>query len=53
MTEPLDIIKLIENNPIVKLNGDYKSKLINKIKESFTDTQQQLFVSNQLRCIVI
>jgi len=42
----LDIVTLIENNPIIKLNGDYQSKLVNKIKESFTDTQQQLFVSS-------
>jgi hypothetical protein len=39
-------VTLIENNPIIKLNGDYQSKLVNKIKGSFTDTQQQLFVSS-------
>jgi len=42
----LDIVTLIENNPIIKLNGDYQSKLVNKIKNIFTDTQQQLFVSS-------
>jgi hypothetical protein len=40
-----NIVTLIENNPIIKLNGDYQSKLVNKIKGSFTDTQQ-LFVSS-------
>ena len=44
--ETLDIVTLIENNPIVKLNNDYQGKLINKIKNEFTDTQQQLFVSS-------
>jgi predicted GIY-YIG superfamily endonuclease len=42
----LNIVTLIENNPIIKLNGDYQSKLVNKIKNSFTNTQQQLFVSS-------
>ena len=42
----LNIVTLIENNPIIRLNGDYQSKLVNKIKNNFTDTQQQLFVSS-------
>ncbi len=42
----LDIATLIEKSPLTRLNGDYQSKLVNKIKESFTDTQQQLFVSS-------
>ena len=44
--ESLDIVQLIENNPIVKLSSGYQGKLVNKIKETFTDTQQQLFVSS-------
>ena len=33
----VDIVTLIENNPITKLNGNYQSKLIEKIKNNFTD----------------
>jgi hypothetical protein len=46
MTETLDIVKLIEKNPITRLSQDYQSKLLNKIKDKFTDSQQQLFVSS-------
>ena len=42
----LDIISLIEQNPITKLSGDYHNKLITKIKHNFNDTQQQIFVSS-------
>jgi hypothetical protein len=42
----LDIVSLIEQNPITKLSGDYHNKLITKIKEKFTDTQQQMFVAS-------
>ena len=42
----LDIVDLIENNPITKLSTTYNNKLIAKIKDSFTETQQQLFVSS-------
>jgi hypothetical protein len=40
----LDIVSLIEENPITKLSGIYHNKLITKIKEKFNDTQQQMFV---------
>ena len=42
----LNIVDLIEKNPITKLSGVYNSKLLLKIKEEFTETQQQLFVSS-------
>jgi hypothetical protein len=41
-----DIVSLIEENPITKLSGDYHNKLITKIKETFNDSQQQMFVSS-------
>jgi len=41
-----DIVSLIEQNPITKLSGDYHNKLITKIKETFNDSQQQMFVSS-------
>ena len=42
----LDIVKLIENNPITRLSGTYNGKLLNKIKECFNETEQQLFVAS-------
>ena len=42
----LNIVDLIEKNPIVNLTQEYNSRLINKIKETFTETQQHLFVSS-------
>ena len=42
----LDIINLIDKNSITRLSKDYDNKLINKIKTSFTDTQQQIFVAS-------
>jgi phage anti-repressor protein len=46
MDASLNIVELIENNPITKLSCDYNNRFINKIKENFTETQQQLFVSS-------
>ena len=42
----IDIVHLIENNPITKLSGNYHNKLITKIKDKFNDNQQQIFVSS-------
>ena len=42
----LNIIDLIEKNPISKLSSTYNGKLLNKIKENFTGFEQQLFVSS-------
>jgi hypothetical protein len=44
--EELNIVDLIENNPIIKLSNNYNSKLLSKIKTEFTECQQQLFVSS-------
>jgi phage anti-repressor protein len=41
-----DIVNLIEQSPITKLSGDYHNKLITKIKDTFNDTQQQMFVAS-------
>jgi len=46
MDASLNIVNLIEDNHITKLSSNYNSVLINKIKEHFTETQQQLFVSS-------
>lgn len=42
----VDIVNLIESNPITKFNGDYQSKLIEKVKNSFTDYEQQIFLAS-------
>jgi len=44
--EAINIVELIENNPITKLSKDYNVKLLTKIKENFTDFEQQLFLSS-------
>ena len=46
MTDTLDIVKLIEKNPITSLSKDYQNKLITKVKAKFTNSEQQLFVSS-------
>jgi phage anti-repressor protein len=40
------IVDLIENNPITKLSNDYNVKFLIKIKEQFTNFEQQLFLSS-------
>jgi hypothetical protein len=44
--QELNIVELIENNPITKLSNTYNSKFLNKIKENFTCFEQQLFISS-------
>jgi hypothetical protein len=44
--QELNIVELIEKNPIVRLSNEYNNKLLNKIKENFTGFEQQLFVSS-------
>lgn len=46
MDASLNIVELIENNPITRLSGTYQNKLLTKIKNNFTDTEQQLFVAS-------
>jgi phage anti-repressor protein len=42
----VDIVNLIESNPITKLNGNYQSKLIQKVKNTFTEYEQQIFLAS-------
>jgi hypothetical protein len=44
--QELNIIDLIEKNPITRLSQEYNSRLLTKIQESFTGFEQQLFVSS-------
>ena len=36
----LDIVQLVNNSDITNLSDVYKSKLVDKIKENFTNDQQ-------------
>jgi len=42
----VDIVNLIESNPITKFSGDYQSKLIEKVKNKFTEYEQQIFLAS-------
>ena len=44
--QELNIVELIEKNPIVRLSNTYNNKLLTKIQENFTGFEQQLFVSS-------
>lgn len=44
--EDLNIVDLIENNPITKLSGNYNGKMLTKIQQKFTDFEQKLFVTS-------
>ena len=46
MDSSMNIVELIENNPITKLSSVYNGKFLSKIKESFNEFEQQLFVSS-------
>ena len=42
----VDIVDLVEKNKITKLNGNYQSKMIEKIKNNFNTYEQQLFLAS-------
>jgi hypothetical protein len=42
----LNIVELIEDHPISKLTHTYHVKLLDKIKTSFSETEQQLFIGS-------
>lgn len=46
MDNSLNIVDLIENNPISRLSNTYQNKLLIKIKENFNDSEQQMFVAS-------
>ena len=46
MTETLDIIELIEKNPITKLSNTFNNKLLLKIKENFNEDEQKIFITS-------
>ena len=44
--EALNIVDLIEHNPITKLSQTYNGKLLTKLQQGFSNFEQQLFVSS-------
>jgi len=42
----IDIVNLIESNPNTKLNGNYQSKLVEKVQKTFNSYEQQIFVAS-------
>ena len=46
MDASLNIVELIENNPITRLSTTYQNKLLTKIKTKFTENEQQIFVAS-------
>jgi len=42
----VDIVNLIEFNPITKLNGNYQSKLVEKVQKTFNNYEQQMFLAS-------
>jgi len=42
----LDIVELIEANPITKLTDAYNNKLLTKIKNNFDNEEQQMFIAS-------
>ena len=46
MSQSINIVKLIEENPNTKLSNSYQGKLINKLKDGFSTEEQQLFISS-------
>ena len=41
-----NIVDLITNNPITKLTETHNNNLLNKVKNTFNETEQQLFIAS-------
>ena len=44
--QSLNVVHLIEKTTITRLSGSYNSRLLQRIKDQFTESQQQLFVTS-------
>ena len=42
----INVVELIEKNPITRLSNECNIKLLNKIRDKFSNTEQQLFVAS-------
>lgn len=45
-TNNLDIVSLIQNNPICRLNSAHNQKFVERVQNSFNDNEQQLFLAS-------
>lgn len=46
MSQSINIVKLMEENPNTKLSKPHQGRLINKLKESFSTDEQKIFISS-------
>jgi hypothetical protein len=44
--QSLNVVNLIEKTTITKLSGSYNNRLLQRIKDHFTESQQQIFVTS-------
>lgn len=44
--ECIDIVALVNENPLTKLNGSFESKLLNKIKENFNEDERKIYITS-------
>ena len=44
--EPFNIVNFIENNPNSKLTDTYNNRLLGKIKDQFSESEQQIYVTS-------
>lgn len=42
----IDIVNLIEKNPLTKLTGNYQSIMVEKVRQNFNTYEQQMFISS-------
>ena len=42
----IDIVNLIESHPLTNLNGNYQSKLVEKLQNTFNNYEQQMFIAS-------
>uniref|UniRef100_A0A6C0B655 MSV199 domain-containing protein n=1 Tax=viral metagenome TaxID=1070528 RepID=A0A6C0B655_9ZZZZ len=42
----IDIVNLIEKNPLTKLTGNYQSIMVEKVQKNFNTYEQQMFISS-------
>ena len=42
----MDIVEMIENTPITRLSSTYQNTLVERLKERFTEKDQQMFITS-------
>lgn len=46
MSDKLNIVELIERNPLTRFNNEYSNRFVDKIKLHFESTEQQMFLAS-------